>query len=236
MVMRPLLRRLVFALLAAGPACASCAGAQDYPVKPVRMITAEAGGGSDLVARVIAQGLSARFGRQMIVDNRGLNGPEIVARAQPDGYTLLSYGTVVWLSPLMRKAAWDPLADFVPVILMVVSPNVVVVHPALAVHSVRELIAYAKAKPGTLNYAAGGSGATSHLAAELFKVMAGVNIVTIAYKGNGPAINDLIGGQVQLMFATATSAAPHLKTGRLRPIAVTSEKPTRLFPDLPTVA
>ena len=212
------------------------AQAQDYPVKPIRIITAEAGGGSDLVARVIAQALSTRLGKQAIVDNRGLNGAEIVAHAQPDGYTLLSYGTSVWLSPLMRKTAWDPVADFAPITLTVVSPNVVVVNPSLAVNSVKELIAYAKAKPGELNYASGGSGATSHLAAELFKSVAGVNIMCISYKGNGPAVNDLIGGQVQLMFATAASASPHLKSGRLRAIAVTSEKPTRLFPDLPTVA
>ena len=230
------MRRLRIGIALAAAFAAAAPQAQDYPVKPIRIITAEAGGGSYLVARVVAQALSQRLGRQAIVDNRGLNGAEIVAHAQPDGYTLLSYGTSVWLSPLMHKTAWDPIADFAPIVLTVVSPNVVVVHPSLAVNSVKELIAYAKARPGQLNYASGGAGATSLIAAELFKNMAGVNIVCISYKGNGPAVNDVIGGQVQLMFATAASASPHLKSGRLRAIAVTSEKPTRLFPDLPTVA
>lgn len=215
---------------------ATAACAQNYPVRPIRVISAEAGGGSDFAARVVIEAVSRRLGQQMIVDNRGSNGIAMAAHATPDGYTLLFYGTNVWLGPLMRKESYDPVKDLAPISMAVSSPNVIVVHPALPVKSVSELIALAKARPGQLNYASGGSGATSQLAAELFKSMAEVNIVQIPYRGNGPAVNALLGNEVQLMFGTAASVSPHVKSGRLRAIAITSRQPSALFPDLPTAA
>ena len=205
------------------------------------MVTAEAGGGSDIVSRVIAQALSGTLGQQVVVDNRGAAGgaiaAEIVARSQPDGYTLLHYGSNIWLLPFLRKnLPYDPVRDFAPVTLTTRAPNMIVVHPSLAVKTVVELIAMAKAKPGSLGYASGGTGSTPHLAAELFKAMAGVDIVRIPYKGGGPALNDLLGGQVPLMFPVAAAALPHVKSGRLRALAVTSAQPTELTPGLPTVA
>jgi len=212
------------------------ASGQIYPYKHVRIVTSEAGGGSDLVARIIAQGLSASLGQQVIVDNRGGSlAPELVARATPDGYTLLVSGTTFWLGPLFKKMLFDPVRDFLPITVLVDSPNILVVHPSVKVNSVTELIALAKAKPGSLNYA-GTPGASSQLGGELFKVMAGVNIVYIPYKGTGPALNDLIGGQVQLMFAVTASATPHVKSGQLRALAATSAQPSALAPNLPTIA
>lgn len=213
--------------------------AQEYPAKPVRLVTAEVGGGHDLAARLIAQGLSANLGQQFVVDNRAgaIIAGQYVAKAPPDGYTLMIYGTSLWLMPFMRSnVPYDVLRDFAPIGVEVNSPILVVVHPSLPVKSVRQLIALAKAKPGALDYATGQPGASSHLASELFKAMAGINMQRIPYKGNGPAMNGLVGGQVQLMFPTAGSAAPHLKSGRVRALAITSARPSALFPDLPTVA
>lgn len=217
----------------------ACAGgalyAQSYPIKPIRMLTAEAGGGSDFVARLVAQALTTSLGRQVIVDNRGFNAIEIVARALPDGYTLLSYGSPFWLAPFMQKVSYDPVRDFVPISLTVSSPNVVVVHPAVAAKSIQELIALAKAKPGVLNYASSTNGSLPHLSGELFKSMAGVDIVRVPFKGNGPAFNALMGGQVEVMFTSAGSVLSFVRAGRLRALAVTSAEPTALAPGLPTV-
>ena len=220
---------------------AGVASGQNYPSKPIRMVTAEAGGGNDFVARLIAPGLADSLGQQAIVDNRGGAGgiiaAEIVAKAAPDGYTLLVYASNIWIIPLLRThVPYDPVRDFSPITWAARSPNTVVVHPSLPVKSVKELIAFAKARPGALNYGSGGTGATTHLAVELFKAMAKVNIVRINYKGNAPAIHDLLAGQVQLMFATASLAAPHIRSGRLRALAVTSAQPSALAPGLPTVA
>jgi tripartite-type tricarboxylate transporter receptor subunit TctC len=215
------------------------ARAQDYPAKPVRLVTAEVGGGHDLAARLIAQGLSANLGQQFIVENRAgaILAGQTVAKAPPDGYTLLIFGSSLWLMPFMRSnVPYDVVRDFVPIGLEVNSPILLVVHPTLPVKSVKELIALAKAKPGALDYATGQPGASTHLASELFKAMAKVDMQRIPYKGNGPAMIGLIGGQVQLMFPTAGSAATHLKSGRVRALAITSAKPSALFPDLPTVA
>ena len=196
---------------------ASPALSQNYPSKPIRIVTSTAGGGADIVARLIAQGLSASLGPQVLVDNRnGMIAGEIVAKSPPDGYTLLVYGSTLWLSPFLRSnVSWDPVRDFSPVSLAVNSPNIVVVHPSLPVKSVKELIALAKQRPGQLNYGSTIGGST-HLSAELFKAMAGVDIVHIPYKGNGPALNAVIGGQVQLMFSTTAAASPQVKSGRLR--------------------
>ena len=212
---------------------------QNYPNKPVRIVTIEPGGGGDLAARLIAQGLTASLGRQVVVDNRGggVIAIEIVAKAPPNGYTLLIYGGTLWIGPLLlNDVSWNPVRDFSPITSAVRVPNLVVVHPSLPVRSVTELIALAQARPGELNYGSGSTGASAHLAAELFKGMTGVSIVRISYKGTGSAINALIGGQVQLMFPTVASAAPHVKSGRLRALAVTTAQPSALAPGLPTVA
>lgn len=155
----------------------------------------------------------------------------------PDGYTLLFYGSALWLLPFLRdKIPYDPVKDFAVVTLTVNSPNVVAVHPSLAAGSVKELIALAKSKPGQLNYASGSTGSSNHLAAELFSSMAGVNIVRITYKGAGAALNDLIAGQIQLMLPNAAAVIPHVKTGRIRALAVTSLRPSALMPGFPAVA
>lgn len=215
--------------------------AQSYPHKPVRMLTAAPGGSADFLTRIIAQGLTSSFGQQVVVDNRGSTGgiiaAQIVASAPPDGYTLLSYSNTIWVTPLLRKnVPYDPVKDLAPITLPVSSPLVVVVHPSIPVKSVKELIDLAKSKPGYLNYGSPGSGAPTQISAELFKSMAGVNIVSVPYKGAGPALNALIAAEVQLMFATAGGVTPHMKAGRLRAVAVTSAQPSVLLPGLPTVA
>ena len=217
--------------------CAAAALAQSYPAKPVRIVTVAPGSANDLVARLIADDLKTAFAQPFIVDNRGTIAAEVVAKAPPDGYTLLLYGSSVWISPLIhRNAAYSPLNDLTPITLVASSPNVVVVHPSLPVKSARELIALAKKRPGELHYATGSLGAAPHLAAELFKSMAGVNVVRVPYKGTGGSLIGLLGGEVEMMFPTAGSVTPHIKAGRLRALAVTSLRPTPLAPGLPTLA
>ncbi len=203
------------------------------------MLASGVGGAGDFTARVVANGLTARLGQQVIVDNRpgGLVPGELVAKAQPDGHTLMLVGVVIWLSPFMRESMpFDPLRDFAPITLAATVPNVLVVHPALPVKSVRELIALAKEKPGALNYATSGAGNSNHIAGELFKAMAGINLVQVNYKGAVLALNDVVSGRVEVMFATATSAAPHVAAARLRALAVTSAQPSAVVPGLATVA
>src|SRR5262245_4257201 len=223
---------------AAALLCALPASAQDYPTRPVRLVTAEVGGGHDLTARLIAQGLTAQLGQQFIVENRAgaaIAGP-YVAKATPDGHTLLIYGGSLWLMPFMRShVAYDVLRDFAPIGLEVNSPILLVVNPSLPVKSVKELIALAREKPGAILYSTGQTGASTHLASELLKSMARIDMLRVPYKGNGPAMSALIAGEVQVMFPTAGTAATHLKSGRIRPLAITSAKPSPLFPDLPTV-
>lgn len=219
-------------------AAATGAAGEAFPARPIRIVTSEPGSGTDLVARLVAQGLTDRLGRQVIVENRGgmLSG-DVVMKAAPDGYTLLVSGTSLWLAPFLRESAhYNPVRDFTPVTLAASSPSVLVVHPSVPVESVQELVALAKAKPGELNYSSGSTGAPTHLSAELFKSMAGVDIVRITYKGTGPAINALVAGQVQLMFSTISTATPHLRAGRLKALAVTTPQPTALAPGLPTIA
>ena len=215
--------------------------AQEYPSKPIRIITGDAGGAVDFTARVIALGITSPIGQQVIVENRGGAGGAIaigsVARAAPDGYTVLAYSSAVWIVPLLQdKVAWDPLTDFSPVTMADKSPGIVVVHPSLPARTVKELIALAKARPGALNYASVGSGSHPHLATQLFNSMAGVPIVHVPYKCTAPGVNDLISGQVQMMIAVVSAAVPHVKSGRLRALAVTSLQPSALLPGLPTVA
>ena len=222
----------VIVILASTVVCA-----QTYPTRPVRIVTSEPGGGTDFGARLIAQGLTSSWSEQVIVDNRtGIIGQELVAKAQPDGYTLLLEGASLWVAPLIQKMPYDPVRDFSPVTLANTQPIILVVHPSLPAGSVKELIALAKAKPGELNYASGGTGGSPHLVGELFKSMAGVNIVRVPYKGAGPALNAVMAGQVQMMFSTGASVAPHLKGGRLKGLAISSPKPSALFPGLPAIA
>jgi tripartite-type tricarboxylate transporter receptor subunit TctC len=215
---------------------AHVASGETFPNKPIRIITSAPGGTSDFTSRLIARGLTENLGQQVIVDNRGNFGGEVAARAQPDGYTLLVDGSSLWLGPMLQRTPYDALKDFAPITIAVRAPNIIIVHPSLPVASIRELIAFAKARPGQLNYGSGGIGGASHLPAELFKSMAGVNIVNVNYKGTGPAVNALIAGEVQVMFANATIAMPQVKAGKVRAIAVGSLQPSPLVPDLPTVA
>lgn len=230
----------VFLIAVLGVGMSTVSG-QDFPRKPIRIVTAEPGGSSDFAARVIAQGLSQRLGHKVIVDNRGggsgIIAAQTVAKAAPDGYTLLNYGPAFWLLPFLQdNVPYDPVRDFMPVTLSVSSPNILVVHPSLPVRNVKELIALAKARPGDLNYGTASRGSASHLAPELFKRMAGINMVQVSYKGGGPALIDLIAGQVQVLFGSASSVTPHLKSGRVKALAVTSARPSALLPDLPTIA
>lgn len=230
---------LIFCVAAAG-FFPGTAASQSFPVKPVRIFAPDAGGGADVVARIIAQGLSTSLSQQFIVENRGGNGAipaDIVAKSTPDGHTLLVFGSPIWLLPLLQdNVPYDPVRDFAPVIMATTAPNILTVHPSLPVSSVKELIAMAKAKPGTLNYAAGISGAFTHLAGELFNSMAGVKIIGVPYKGTAQALNDLIGGQVQMQFSSAASVTGHISSGRLKALAVTSAARSSLFPTLDTVA
>jgi tripartite-type tricarboxylate transporter receptor subunit TctC len=218
-------------LLSAGTALG-----QDYPTRPVRIVTSDIGGAGDFVTRTIGPGLHAALGQPIVVENRPANAAEVVAKAAPDGHTLLLYGPTVWITPLVRKSSWDPLRDLAPITLTVRAPNLLVVTPTLPVKTVKDLIALAKARPGDLNFASSESGSSTHLAAELFKYMTGVNIVRVNYKGPAMAINDIIGGRVELMFLAANSVRGHIKSGKLRALAVTTEKPTPLFPGMPTVS
>ena len=216
--------------------------AQTYPVKPVRIIVPFApGGGGDFVARLLGQKMGESWGQQVIIENRGGAsgniGAEAVAKAAPDGYTILLAASSFVVNPNIYKSVpYDAVNDFTAITQTTVLPNFLVVHPSLPVKSVQELIVLAKARPGELNYASGSAGSSPHLAAELFKYMAGVNIVRIPYRGNALGYTDVIRGQVQLIFPTASSVAPHLQSRRLRPLAVTTAQPSVLFPDLPTVA
>ena len=213
--------------------------AQNYPSKPVRVVTAEQGGGADLPLRFFVPGLVERLGQGVIVDNRGgtVTIPaEIVAKAPPDGYTVLFYGSPMWIIPLLlADAPYDPLRNFAPITLAFRTTNLLLVHPTMPAKSVGELIALAKAKPGVLNYGSGGTGSSTHLGPELLKSMAGIDIVRVPYKGAGPAVTGLIGGEVQLII-TSTPVKAHLQSGRLRALAVTSAEPSPLYPGLPTVA
>lgn len=232
------LRVVVLMVLGTIAPTSTGASAQDgYPNKVIRIITPASGGGSDVLSRLIAPGLSASLRQQVIVDNRGAIASELVAKAPPDGYTLLVNGSPMWLLPILRPSSpWDAMRDFAPITLAVSSPSMLAVHPSLPVKSVRDLIALAKAHPGKLNYAAGTIGATPHLAGELFKVMAGVNIVRVPYKGSGPGLIGLMTGEVEFMFPGAASAWGFVKQGKLKGLAICSAQPSPLFPGLPTVA
>ena len=221
---------------------AAPAGAQTYPSKPIRMIVPFApGGGTDILARIIGQQLADAWGQAVNVENRagasGNLGTELVARSVPDGHTLvMAINTHAVNASLYSKLPFDPVKDFAPVILTATTANILVVHPSVPANSVQELIALAKAQPGKLNYASGGSGTTSHLAAELFKTMAGVEMVHVPYKGGGAAYTDLISGQVQLYFVGIPGTLQYLKAGRLRALGVTTLRRSPAAPEVPTIA
>jgi len=233
------LKLIVIPLALAAPHGANAA---DYPTKPIRMIVGFApGGGTDTTARAISSKLGELLGQQVIIDNRagaaGNIATEMVAKANPDGYTLL-LGTIAALainpSLYRTKLPFDSVRDFAPIIQAVDSTNILSVHPSVQAGTVKELIALAKTKP--LNYGSSGVGGTGHLAGELFDTMAGVKMTHIPYKGGGPAMIDLIGGQVQLVYATAASAVPQIKAGKIKGIAVTTAKRSALMPNIPTIA
>jgi tripartite-type tricarboxylate transporter receptor subunit TctC len=218
-----------------------CAVAQTYPAKPVRMISPfPPGGGTDAVARLVAQALSDQLGQQVVVDSRGgangIIGTELAARSAADGYTLLlgNSAPLAILPHLTQKLPYDPVKDFSPISLGALSDFVLVVHPSVPVKSVRELIALAKAKPGQLNYAAGGTGTPSHLAMELFSLLAEVKLVQVPYKGNGPASIGLMTGECSVMIGSGPAVLPHHKAGKVRALATTGLK--RSILDLPAIA
>ena len=219
------------------------ASAQAYPTKPIRVVVPfPAGGTTDVLARAAAQKLTETLGQPAVVDNRpgagGNIGAELVAKSPPDGYTLLmgTVGTHAINPGLYPKLPYDHVKDFAPVILVAGVPNVLVINPALPVNSVQELIAYAKANPGALNFASSGNGTSIHLSAELFKTMAGVQMTHVPYKGSAPALQDLVGGQVQLMFDNLPSSLALIKGGKLKALAVTSATRAAALPDVPTLA
>ena len=219
------------------------ATAQDYPTKPIRFVVPYApGGNTDILARLIGHNLSATWGQQVIIDNRpgaaGTVGAELVARSPADGYTLImgSFGNIIVANSLYKKLKYDPLKDFAFIALVSLPPGIMVEHPAVPAQNVRELIAYAKNNPGRLNYGSPGAGAWNHLFFELFNASAGVAIVHVAYKGIAPAVVDLLGGQVQLAMAAFPAALPHVRSAKLRALAVTSAQRSGLLPEVPTVA
>ena len=239
----PQLRRrllMALALLAVGVGTVL---AQAYPSRPIRIVVPFAAGAGvlDIMARLVGQHLGASLGQQVVIDNRpgagGIVGAEVVAKAEPDGYTLLMGNTALVVSPyLYAKLPFEPLADFVPVTLVNSAPLLLVVHPSVPVQSVKELIAYAKARPGQLNYGSGGVGSTPYLATELLKAMAGIDVVHVPYKGGAPALADLVAGQLTFMIENVPGTMPLVKSGKLRALAITSAQRSPLAPDLPTMA
>ena len=230
------------AALLVAPAGGALAQAQAYPGKPIRVIVPfPPGGSTDFLARIVGQKLTAAWGQQVVIDNRpgagGTVGAAEAARAAPDGYTLLMgavHHTIA--TSAYAKLPYDFQRDFAPVTTVAIVPNVLVVNPAVPANSVKELIAYAKANPGKLNYGSAGMGTAHHLIGESFNAQAGVDILHVPYKGSSPAVADLIGGQVTLMYDTVSSCLPHIKSGKLRPLGVSTAKRSAALPDVPTIA
>jgi tripartite-type tricarboxylate transporter receptor subunit TctC len=231
--------RLLVALLLA---LACHAGFAQYPAKPVKMIVPfPPAGATDVVGRIVAQKLSERWGQAVLVENRpgagGSIGSDVVAKAAPDGYTLLMATTSTHsIGPSLSKLPYDPIKDFAPIVHVANVPNVLVVSPVLAAKTVDELVAYAKANPGKLNYASSGNGTIVHLNAELFKLLTGTDFQHVPYKGTALSIPDLANGQIAMLFDSLASVMPHVRSGRVRPIAINAGKRSALLPDLPTLA
>jgi tripartite-type tricarboxylate transporter receptor subunit TctC len=233
--------RIACAALAASTAAAAFAQA-GYPSKPVRIVVpSSAGGGTDIVARILAPELSKRLGQQVVIDNRPgagtMIGIEIASKAPPDGYTLLmGLSTLAINSALYKKVPYDPQRDFAPITQAVSSASIIVVHPSVPVKTLKELIAFARARPGQLNYASAGTGTYPHMTMELFLSMAKLKMVHIPYKGTAPAMIDMVAGQVATMAATILTGMPQIRAGRLRPLGITSAARSPIVPDIPTVA
>ena len=221
---------------------AGWAPAQNYPTRPVRLIVASSpGGGSDIIGRMVAQKLTEEYGQQFIVDNRGgasgVIGTDIVAKAAPDGYTLLIIQPSLTINPSMiQKLPYDTARDFTPIALLVDASQILSVHPSVAARTTKDLIALAKAKPGTLTFASPGIGTSPHLTAELFKLKAGVDIPQVLFKGFGLAVISLISGEVQVSFSTVLSVQPHVKSGKLRALGVSTAKRVQILPEVPTIS
>lgn len=214
-----------------------------YPIKPIRMIVPSApGSGPDIMARAIGQKLTESLGQPVVIDNRpgagGIIGSEAAAKSPPDGYTLImsNAGAHAVNASLYAKLPYDPVRDFAPVTLVAMAPNILIVHPALPVRSVKELIVLAKAKPGELTFGSGGNGSTAHLSGEMFKTMAGINIVHVPFKGSPAAVIGVISGQIAMAFPNIPPALPHVRSGKLKALAVTTAKRSAAVPELPTVA
>lgn len=227
----------------AGLPAANAADAAAYPTRPIRFIVPYvSGGGGDIVARTAAVKMSERFGVSVIVDNRagagGSLGTELVAKASPDGYTLLlgNVGPLAINVALYKTLPYNPLTDLAPVSMLAVYPNVLVIHPGVPAQSLGEFVTLVKSRPGTFSYGSAGTGSSTHLAAELLKSMAGLNMMHVPYKGGAQAIVDVMAGQVQMYFSSTLGALPHVKSGKLRALAVTSATRPRAAPDLPTIA
>jgi tripartite-type tricarboxylate transporter receptor subunit TctC len=218
------------------------AAAQVFPSRPVRLIVPQSAGGStDVIARVVAQKMAEGLGQAVIVDNRpgagSLNGTEMVVHAAPDGHTLLAVAASFTINPAIhKKLPFDPVRDFTPVAQLATLPHILIVHPSVPVNSVKELIALAKNQPGQLNYASSGIATSTHMAAELFMFMTRTSMVNVPYKGGSPAMTAMLGGQCQLNFATISTAIPHVRSGKLRALAVTSAKRSVAAPEFPTIA
>jgi tripartite-type tricarboxylate transporter receptor subunit TctC len=231
-------------LVAAGAllALAGTAPAQDYPNKPIRLIIPfPPGGSNDVVGRVIATHLSERIGKQVVVDNRGAGaggvvGTEVAANAPHDGYTLLIVSLAHAVNPWLYKLPYDPIKAFTPVAILASGSNVLVVNPELPVHSVKELLAAAKERPGKLQYASAGVGSFQHLGGELFKLMAGVDLLHVPFKGGGPAMIDVIGGHTKIMFSSLVQTTPHIRSGKLRALGTGGLTPNPVLPDVPAIA
>ena len=236
---RYLSRLLCAALLSS---CANGALAQTYPVKPVRVVVpSSAGGGTDIVARIIAPELSKRLGQQVIIDNRPgagtMIGIEVAAKSPADGYTLLmGLSTLAINSALYKKVPYDPVKDFAPITQAVSSASIIVVHPSVPVKTVKELIAFARARPGQMNYASAGTGTYPHMTMELFLSMGKLKMVHIPYKGTGPAMIDMLAGHTSVMAATLLTGMPQIRAGRLRPLGITSLARSSVAPEIPTIA
>lgn len=232
----------VFFFVIAFGACQTSLWAQAYPGKAIRLVVpAIAGGGATIVARVIGENLSARWKQPIVIDNRtgaaGVIGADIVAKSKPDGYTmLLGFASGITINPFLYKLPYKAVEDFAPVTLIGSTPLIMVLHPSVPATTVKEFIAFARARPRALNYSSSGNGSATHLAAELFKSLSKIEMTHIPYKGSTVALTDVIGGQVAVNFSALAIAIPHVQSGRLRALGVTSSKRTSLFPELPTIA
>jgi tripartite-type tricarboxylate transporter receptor subunit TctC len=235
--------KLSFAVAAAAVLCAGAAVAQTYPVKPIRFIIPfTPGGNTDVLGRLLGQKLTEAWGQPVVIDNRagagGTVGVDQASKSAPDGYTIVmgTFGSVLVAKSLYKKLDYDPLRDLAPVVLVSTPPGLLVTNPQVPVKNVQELIAYARSFPGKLNYASSGNGTWNHLFGELFNSMAQAKTVHVPYKGAAPAVTDLLGGQVQMMFSPFPPALPQVRSGRLRALAVSTEKRSGLLPEIPTVA